>query len=596
MNIPSVFRRFLIGYLVLHVLLALIFVLVLARTTKTRLTQSTRDQMHTLALMLRSHLTSTKSETQQKESIEEYFRQTAKDTDFRFTLINPNGVIVADSAAATIEDQTQNNQSEIIDARLEGQGFSERYSRTLEKTMMYLAIPTSSNEGQQASVIRVAKSTDAINASVRSLRNLIWLFALATAVLGGLLTAIFWRRSMAPLGEFDAAAHKVADGQYDAGPSMLSRTDEWGSLADTFRHMQSELASREQRLVQNSAKTSVVLSSMKEGVIAIDHAGEIILANRASEKILGISRQELIGRQLLDIIRAPELAAAVEKTLGEQSFNKTEFETISEPRKTVNARVAPTTSENETVDEGLGATIVLNDVTDLRQLETMRQDFVANVSHELKTPLASIKAYAETLRLGAIHDENTNVAFVKQIEAQAELLNQQIQDLLQIARVESGEQNWDIESVSVNQVCKECLNQFESEAAHHKIELYQDLDRGEPIATADVEGVRTILNNLISNAIHYTPENGKVTVGSGIEDSYVILTVSVTGIGIAPEHQNRIFERFYRVDKARSRDKGGTGLGLSIVKHLVQAFNGKVELESSIGNGTTFTVYLPMNI
>jgi len=594
MNIPHVLRRFLFGYLILHLLMAGLFVVVLTRTTRTRLTQEAQNQMQAMALMLRRQLETLPDGIRDK-GVPEHLKRIGKDTDFRFTLIDAAGVVVADSTTGTTDIGPHNDRPEITAARQSGLGFSERYSSTLETQMMYLAIPESADVSEQAAVIRIAKSADSINSSIRSLQNLIWLFALAIGALTGLLMAIFSARSMAPLNEFSVSARKIADGQYDAAPSMLGRKDEWGSLAEAFRHMQSELANREQSIIQNSAKTSVVLSSMKEGVIAIDPSGEIILANRASEKILGTSRKELIGRRLLDIIRAPELADAIEKTLGEQTFCKTEFETMTEPRKTVNARVAPTTSENETAEEGLGATIVLNDVTDLRQLETMRQDFVANVSHELKTPLASIKAYAETLRLGAIHEENTNIAFVKQIEAQADLLNQQIHDLLQIARVESGEQNWDIKSVSVNQVCRECLNQFESEAASRKIELHQDLDKGQPTAIADVEGVRTILNNLISNAIHYTPDDGRVTIGSGVKDSYVVVTVADTGIGIDPDHQKRICERFYRVDKARSRDMGGTGLGLAIVKHLVQAFDGSVELESSVGNGSTFTIYLPIS-
>ena len=595
MNIPRVLRRFLIGYLILHLLMAGLFVIVLTRTTRTRLTQEAQNQMQAMAIMLRRQL-ETLPEGIRDKGVPGHLKRIGDDTDFRFTLVDAAGVVVADSTTGTADIGPHNDRPEITAARRSGLGFSERYSSTLETQMMYLAIPESADASEQSAVIRIAKSADSINSSIRSLQNLIWLFALAIGALTGLLMAIFSARSMAPLNEFSVAARKIADGQYDAAPSMLGRNDEWGSLADAFRHMQSELASREQSIIQNSAKTSVVLSSMKEGVIAVDPTGEIILANRASEKILGISRKELAGRRLLDIIRAPELVDTVQKTLNEHTFCKTEFETISEPRKIIKARVAPTTSENESTDENLGATIVLNDVTDLRQLETMRQDFVANVSHELKTPLASIKAYAETLRLGAIHEENTNIAFVKQIEAQAELLNQQIQDLLQIARVESGEQNWDIKSVSVNQICKQCLDQFESEAASRKVELHQDLDSGQPMAIADVEGIRTILNNLISNAIHYTPEDGRVTVSSGIEDQHVILTVTDTGIGIDPEHQSRIFERFYRVDKSRTRDMGGTGLGLAIVKHLVQAFNGNVELESSVGKGSTFTISLPISV
>jgi len=236
---------------------------------------------------------------------------------------------------------------------------------------------------------------------------------------------------------------------------------------------------------------------------------------------------------------------------------------------------------------------VLNDITDLRQLELMRQDFAANVSHELKTPLASIRAYAETLKMGAINDKEKNVQFVEEIERQADFLNVQIQDLLQIARIESGNHVWDIESVDLNEEIRRCINKFEPLAANGKVELEFTPSDQNPRARADVEGIQTLLGNLVSNALSYTPAGGVVTVAGYYLDDSAVLEVSDTGIGIAPEHHARIFERFYRVDKARSRDKGGTGLGLSIVKHLAQSFGGNVEFESEPGKGTCFRIKLP---
>jgi two-component system phosphate regulon sensor histidine kinase PhoR len=223
----------------------------------------------------------------------------------------------------------------------------------------------------------------------------------------------------------------------------------------------------------------------------------------------------------------------------------------------------------------------------------MRREFVANVSHELKTPLAAIKAYAETLRLGAIHDRDKNLQFVEQIESQAELLNQQIHSLLQLARVESGQQLWNIETVAINEVCQECVHRFQSEAESRGVTLSFNPHPQPPNAVADRDGVRTILDNLISNALHYTPRDGRVTVATERDGRFVVVTVTDTGIGIAPEHQSRIFERFYRVDRARSRDRGGTGLGLAIVKHLVQAFAGRIEVQSQVGQGSCFTFHLP---
>ena len=237
--------------------------------------------------------------------------------------------------------------------------------------------------------------------------------------------------------------------------------------------------------------------------------------------------------------------------------------------------------------------LVLQDVTELRRLESMRQEFVANVSHELKTPLSSIKAYAETLSQGAINDSENNLRFVHRIEDQAERLHQLILDLLSLARIESGQQAFDIGSVNVENVVLSCLAEQQAHAASKGVDLQTDSGVSQLQVRADEEGTRQILNNLINNAINYTPQGGRITVGWREENGSGVLEVSDTGIGIAKEHLPRLFERFYRVDKARSRELGGTGLGLSIVKHLTQSFGGSIQVESEPGAGTTFTVRLP---
>jgi two-component system phosphate regulon sensor histidine kinase PhoR len=224
----------------------------------------------------------------------------------------------------------------------------------------------------------------------------------------------------------------------------------------------------------------------------------------------------------------------------------------------------------------------------------MRQDFVANVSHELKTPLSSIKAYAETLRMGALNDQDKNMSFVQNIEFQAELLNRQIQDLLQLARVESGQKAFSIASVNVNEICESCYRQFSAIADEKKIALNLELPPNGPVTRCDAEALETIVKNLVINAIHYTPAGGRVTIATNQEDPWALISVIDNGIGIAADQQSRVFERFYRVDKARSRDMGGTGLGLAIVKHLTQAFGGKVELTSQLGKGSQFRILLPL--
>jgi two-component system phosphate regulon sensor histidine kinase PhoR len=518
-------------------------------------------------------------------------------TNMRFTLITDQGVVVADSITGTQDIGPHGTREEVLIAKENGVGFSERYSSTLDQQMMYLARryqPLDSETGtrdrnRQGGFVRIATPSESINSAILSIQIYVWSFAISLGVLTAILMAIFSERNMRPLGLFSKLARRIGVGQYDRIPELHFRDDEWGDLGAAFRQMQTELTTREVRLTQNSQRLEAVLSSMIEGVIAIDATGKVMLANGAACKMFSLTRPALLGRRLLEIIRIPELTAAIEKTQLQRTYSRTEFKTLSDPQRTLKARVSMLADQNES-----GVAVILHDVTELRQLETMRQDFVANVSHELKTPLSSIKAYAETLRMGAINDQAKNMSFVENIEFQAELLNRQIQDLLQLARVESGKTTFQLANVDINEICESCYQQFSEIAREHQLELIVDLAEEGPVARCDAAALETIAKNLVVNAIHYTPAGGSVTISSGREERWAVLSVIDNGIGIAPDHQSRVFERFYRVDKARSRDMGGTGLGLAIVKHLTQSFGGSVQLTSQLGKGSRFQIRLPL--
>ena len=460
--------------------------------------------------------------------------------------------------------------------------------------MLYLSIPLTSEDFPAGrGYVRVASKESVSRSAIQAAQNYFWAFAIGLGLLTGILMAVFVSRSMKPLGQFAEAARRIGVGDYESFPSLLNRNDEWRSLADAFRTMQREMETREQRVMRGRDRLQAVLSSMIEGVVALTPAGEIRIANRAACRMLGIEESELRGRTFIEVVREPNLAAALKKAQNEKTFATTEFELSNEGSRRIISARASVLPIQSTDDETPGVVVVLNDITDLRNLELMRRDFVANVSHELKTPLASIRAYAETLRMGAINDKEKNLQFVQEIEGQADVLNQQIQDLLQIARIESGNHVWDIESVDLNREAQRCVNQFQTLAANGKVELQFEPNAENPRARADVDGIQTLLGNLVSNALSYTPEGGVVSVSAYYLDDSAVLEVHDTGIGIAAEHHARIFERFYRVDKDRSRDKGGTGLGLSIVKHLAQSFGGNVEFESEPGKGTCFRIRLP---
>ena len=375
--------------------------------------------------------------------------------------------------------------------------------------------------------------------------------------------------------------------------------DEMGVLSAAFSQIQQKLAQRVDQLQGNTEQLQTVLGSMIEGVLAVSPDKSILLANEAGRYLLDFVTADPTGRPLLEVTRARPVYEAVVEALASSEPVQREFESPGKQRRTLAMRATRLRGEPTP-----GVIVVLHDVSDLRRLENLRREFVAGVSHELKTPLAAIKAYAETLRMGAVNDPENNLNFVLRIEEQAERLHQLILDLLQIARMEAGQEVFEIADVYLTEVLDECQLQYADAATAKQITLEVILPEDKDLAArCDEEGIRTILSNLVDNAIKYTPVGGKVTVRcqpcastSLANQPAVCIHVQDTGIGIAEKDQARVFERFFRVDKARSRELGGTGLGLSIVKHFVQAFGGSVSVESQLKQGSTFRVELPRGV
>lgn len=588
MKTPRVLSRFLIGYLVLHLLAATVFVIIFSRVTRHQMVENTKGRMESLALMLQAHLQELPGGLQD-DSLVPHVLKLGRQTDFRYTVIDADGNVLADSKKGDQDIGLHLDRPEIIQSQRTKTGFSDRFSDTLQKPMMYLAINYQANDDEPASgFVRVAVPSATINDPILALQKTIWTFALLLGALTIGLMVFFASSAIRPLSGFAEVARNIGHGNFQQTLPMANRRDEWGELADAFTQMQQEIATREGQLRESNTRADAVLSTMIEGVLATDGDGRISISNRAAQRMMSFSSPDVVDRNLFDVVRYPELHTAIESARKNKTTAKAEFETLNPDRRRIKARATYFSSEPEQ-----GVAIVLRDVTDIVALENMRRDFVANVSHELKTPLASIKAYAETLRLGAINDQDKNLQFVTQIETQAELLNLQIQDLLEIARVESGSSAFNMENVDINYLCRQSVKDLQAQADQRKVELLLETGDDQLIAKAEGSGVTTIINNLISNAIHYTPADGTVHVRIRRSGEWVEIEVADTGIGISAEHQARVFERFYRVDKSRSRDLGGTGLGLAIVKHLTQAFEGQLKLTSQVGKGSSFRILLP---
>jgi two-component system phosphate regulon sensor histidine kinase PhoR len=403
------------------------------------------------------------------------------------------------------------------------------------------------------------------------------------------LGAAMWiaRRILQAVDVLTTTAHAIAAGDF-LGPVEVSRRDELGQLAEAIEKMWIDVRNRLAEAREAAQRLTTVFGGMDQGVIAIGANRNVLLANTAARRMLEISTQAVQGMPLKEVLLDAQLRKAALEVLRRPVPQRLTLERNGAMQRVLGIHATPMPG-----NPCPGVVLVLHDETELRRLELLRQEFVANVSHELKTPLSSIKAYAETLSRGAIHDPQNNLRFVARIEEQADRLHQLILDLLRLARIESGEQTFDIAAVPVAKAIDACLADHHNAAEAKSIRLLCQPPDATTHVRADEEGLRQILDNLVDNAIKYTPAGGTVTVRSSREGRTVKLEVEDSGIGIPRQYQPRVFERFFRVDKARSRELGGTGLGLSIVKHLAQSFGGTVSVQSQPGKGSTFTVELP---
>lgn len=610
----SLFWKLFFVYVGLSLTLSIAFLFVVTSSQRGEINRQVEQRLFNTAIVLKSHVrdatdsvmaeraNATVNQNEagpEQQRLQQVIGQLSREMDLRLSIIDDNGVVLADSERDPTSMLDHSNRPELIEAGRSGRGIAQRKSPTLRIDMFYLAVAiheidsnTSAKSPELRSTgqafVRVAMRLDLIDQRVATMKRYLWLLALMFGALATLLAYAIVGRVIDPLTQLTAHAQSLAMG-VDDEPVRIQASGEVGSLSESFNQMQLELSRQFRRLRENNERMSTVLGSIQEGIVAVDSRGNIVLANDASKTLLPFTTENEAGRPVLEAVRIRQLHDLIQLCLQKDETVRTELEAVGELRRHLAA-----TATRLPGDPVPGVVLVLHDVTELRRWENLRQEFVANVSHELKTPLASIKAYAETLRLGALSDPENNVRFVGRIEEQAERLNQLIVDMLHIARVESGEEVFEITDVSIAQTVQSCIGEFSRAAGKENIELnIEPCAAGDVVVKAEEDGLRTILDNLISNAIKYTPENGKVTIRWQSEGSYAHLEVQDTGIGIPEEHSTRVFERFYRVDKARSRELGGTGLGLSIVKHLCQAFGGSVELKNTPGGGSTFRVILP---
>jgi two-component system phosphate regulon sensor histidine kinase PhoR len=510
----------------------------------------------------------------------------------RVTLIGHDGRVLADSAVSDLAALDPHpTRPEVVAARTAPFGVATRHSTTLGRTLTYVAVRMDEPDSPVA-FVRVALPVDDTDDKLAAVNRLVWVAAAVTAALA--LALAFWlaRRVTRPLTRLTRTAEFIAAGGY--GHKVYAESqDEVGQLAGAFNRMSKRLAAQFAQLDEDRQQLRAVLSSMTEGVVAIDAEQRILFANDRAGQLLDFPARAAVGRRLWEVVRQRALQDVVEKALTRAEFHRQELRWDGPAARSVTVHVGRLSGTPPR-----GAVLVFHDTTELRRLESLRQEFVANVSHELKTPLAVIQANVETLMDGAADDPQHRGTFLKGIADQADRLHTLILDMLSLARIESGTEAFVFQAVALDRAVAECLQRHHGRAEAKGLQLVAvPPTHGTPaVAWADEEAVGQILDNLVDNALKYTRAAGVIIVRWWAEDGLAALEVEDTGIGIAEHDLPRIFERFYRVDKARSRELGGTGLGLAIVKHLAQAMRGSVSAASRLGHGTTFTVRLPAGL
>jgi len=505
----------------------------------------------------------------------------------RVTVITADGLVLADSQS---DPQTMENHAgrpEIRDALARGDGQSVRHSVTINRDLLYYATRYPLPGGSPV-VLRFATPLGTVDEEVWAFRRRLWLSSLLMLVVTGTASLLISRSFSRRVERLQSFSRRVAEGDFrpiDADRSGDALEALAASLNDSAAHLDRAIRT----LTEERNLSSAILGSMVEGVAVVNSGERLLFANEGFAEILELGAPPRVGSSLVETVRQTELIEAVRAVL--QGAQRVEAEIVT---GTLRQRFFAATVASVRAAENSGAVIVLHDITDLRKLERVRRDFVANVSHEFKTPLTAIQGFAETLLAGAMDDPQNRVRFLQIILEHSRRLAHLTDDLLELSKMDADRLDLEVDRLNVVQFVQSCIDTTQRSAAEKNLRVSVNVKTSLPDIAADRRRLAEVLQNLLDNAVQYTPSGGRITVSASSERDEVEFSVSDTGIGIPKVDQPRIFERFYRVDVARSREVGGTGLGLSIAKHLVEAHGGRIWVESELGQGSRFHFTVPV--
>ncbi|EOD1913332.1 two-component system histidine kinase PnpS [Listeria monocytogenes] len=512
-----------------------------------------------------------------------------EDIDARITVIDSKGDVVADTKKDPEKLDNHMNRPEVTDILKKGEsvGISIRESDSLGYSMLYVAVPVK-HQGKTDGVLRISISLESVDAAVAKLwGNLALIFGIALVIIAA-ISVFIARKITRPVREIIEVSTDLANHKYDSrihgkiSGELQDLSISVNTLAESLETQMFEIKQNEQRL-------NAIVQNLVSGVMLINVDKQVIMTNRTMYQILG--ETEITGKPFYEVIKSFALSQLIEATFETKTIQQKEIILYFPREMILDASVSPILGEN---GEITGIILLLHDITQIRHLENVRSEFVTNVSHELKTPVTALKGFAETLLDGAMYDEVLLKKFLTIIKEESDRLHRLIMDILALSRIEQNPVAENVELVDVDEVIEQSARTIFEMATEKNIRVtIPEKTSASVMIETDRDKLQQIGINLLSNAINYTPVDGKVEVKLIEQEAEVIIEVTDNGIGIPAKDIDRVFERFYRVDKARSRHSGGTGLGLSIVKHLVENCGGRIEVESQEEVGSTFRVTLP---
>ena len=507
----------------------------------------------------------------------------------RVTVIASDGRVLADSESETGSMENHGGRDEVSSAFQTGEGRAIRDSVTVKRPLIYYAVRETLPDGTPI-VLRLALPVEGVAESLGQFRASLWMWSLLIFLIAGGVALLMSRTYADRVERLREFSMRVAEG--DFRPLSADGTgDTLEALGSSLNQTAARLDRTIRTLTEERNLSSAILGSMVEGVAVVNAAERLVFTNPGFAEILGLDVPPVAGSSLLEVVRQTELIGAVRRVLAGEPRVESEIST-----GTLRQHFFAATVASVRAGETSGAVIVLHDITELRKLERIRRDFVANVSHEFRTPLTAIQGFAETLIAGALDDPQNRGRFLNIILEHARRLARLTEDLLKLSQMDADRLEIEINPVKVSQLVESCYETARHRATEKELTLTlaPGLSQSLPDVAGDARRLQEVLQNLLDNAIQYTLPGGKIILSAELKKSSVVFTVSDTGIGIPTADQPRIFERFYRVDAARSREAGGTGLGLAIAKHLIEVHGGRIWVESEVGAGSRFHFSVPL--